>query len=110
MGGTYQSAKLLVRGPVVIWWYRQNRPSAVDFSCSQSIEGEIDHRRSIEGEKGKKKKKKRKRRRRGKEERRRRGEEERSTSLPARCRCPRPRAIFLLREDGCLPTRGERSR
>ncbi|RWV80024.1 hypothetical protein GW17_00058759, partial [Ensete ventricosum] len=39
--------------------YRQNRQSAVDFGHQRSIEGEIDRRQSIEGEKGKKKKRKR---------------------------------------------------
>ncbi|RWW27194.1 hypothetical protein GW17_00008385 [Ensete ventricosum] len=60
----------------------KNRPSAIDFNHRRSIEGEIDRRRSIEGEKGKKKKKKR-----------RRGEEEPTfhvTSSPAHRRRPRP--------------------
>ncbi|RWW43211.1 hypothetical protein BHE74_00051153 [Ensete ventricosum] len=49
---------------------------AVDFDRRRSIEGEIDHRRSIEEEKGKKKKRKRRKKKR-----------KRSTS-----RCPRLRA------------------
>ncbi|RWW32780.1 hypothetical protein BHE74_00021658 [Ensete ventricosum] len=53
----YQSAKLLVRRPPATGWYHQNRPSAVNFGRQRSIEGEIDHRQSIEREKGKKKKK-----------------------------------------------------
>ncbi|RZS14788.1 hypothetical protein BHM03_00046526, partial [Ensete ventricosum] len=57
--GTYQSAKLPVRGPPAIGRYRQNRPSVVDFGHWRPIEGEIDRRWSIEGEKGKKKKRKR---------------------------------------------------
>ncbi|RWW09616.1 hypothetical protein GW17_00026885 [Ensete ventricosum] len=48
-----------VRGPPTIGGYRQNRPSAIDFGRRRSIKGEIDRRRSIEGEKGKKKKRKR---------------------------------------------------
>ncbi|RWV80578.1 hypothetical protein GW17_00058125 [Ensete ventricosum] len=57
----YQSVRLLVRGPPATGWYHQNRPSAVDFGCWRSIEGEIDRRRSVEGEKGKKKKKRKRR-------------------------------------------------
>ncbi|RRT53852.1 hypothetical protein B296_00049557, partial [Ensete ventricosum] len=57
----YQSAKLLVRRPPATGWYHQNRPLAVDFGRQRSIEGEIDHRQSIEGEKGKKKKKRKRR-------------------------------------------------
>ncbi|RWW18630.1 hypothetical protein GW17_00017369 [Ensete ventricosum] len=52
-GGTYRSTRLPVRRPSATGWYRQNRPSTVDFG----------HRRSIEGEKGKKKKKKKRKRR-----------------------------------------------
>ncbi|RWV92972.1 hypothetical protein GW17_00044603 [Ensete ventricosum] len=59
MGDTYQSVRLLVRRPADTKRYRQNRPSAVDFERRQSIEGEIDRRRLIEGEKGKKKKRQR---------------------------------------------------
>ncbi|RZR92124.1 hypothetical protein BHM03_00020377 [Ensete ventricosum] len=65
-GGTYQSFRLPVRGPPATRRYHQNRPLMVDFGHRQSIEGEIDRRRSIEGEKGKKKKKRK--RRRGEEE------------------------------------------
>ncbi|RWW02498.1 hypothetical protein GW17_00034411 [Ensete ventricosum] len=50
--------------------FRLYRPSAVNFGCRWSIEGEIDRRRSIEGEKGKKKRK-RKRRKKKKKRRRR---------------------------------------
>ncbi|RRT46795.1 hypothetical protein B296_00054225 [Ensete ventricosum] len=58
--------RLPVRGPPATRRYHQNRPLMVDFGHRQSIEGEIDRRRSIEGEKGKKKKKRK--RRRGEEE------------------------------------------
>ncbi|RWW20808.1 hypothetical protein GW17_00015061, partial [Ensete ventricosum] len=58
------------------------------------IEGEIDCRRSIEGEKGKKKKRKRKKIRRGKEE-----PTFHATSSPARRCRPRPRVLFLPREE-----------
>ncbi|RZS16595.1 hypothetical protein BHM03_00048604 [Ensete ventricosum] len=71
----------------------KNRSLAVDFNCMRLIEGEIDRRRSIEGEKWKKRK--------------------RSTSFPrvflthaiaahgspARVRRPRPLAIFLPRKE-----------
>ncbi|RZS18579.1 hypothetical protein BHM03_00050859, partial [Ensete ventricosum] len=45
--------------PSAIW---PKRPSTIDFDCRRSIEGDIERRQSIEGEKGKKKKKKRGRR------------------------------------------------
>ncbi|RWW46231.1 hypothetical protein BHE74_00047846, partial [Ensete ventricosum] len=41
-GSTYQSARLSVRGPGDT---AKNRPSAVDFGCQQSIEGEIGKKR-----------------------------------------------------------------
>ncbi|RRT74287.1 hypothetical protein B296_00021136, partial [Ensete ventricosum] len=101
---------ILVRQVTSTWTTRyrvvppKNQLSAVDFNCRRSIEGEIDRRRSIEGEKGKKKKKKKKRR----------GEEEPTfhvTSSPAHRRRPRPRAIFLPREEmKRLLAWGERSR
>ncbi|RWV92982.1 hypothetical protein GW17_00044594 [Ensete ventricosum] len=114
MGGTYRSARLLVHGPAATKQYCQNQPSTVDFGRRQLIEGEIDSRRSIEGEKRKKKKKKKKKKKR---KRRRNGEEERSTSRcpcpravatcgsPASRRRPRPQAIFLPCEETFrLPT------
>ncbi|RWW15687.1 hypothetical protein GW17_00020468 [Ensete ventricosum] len=60
-GGTYQSFRLPVRGPPATGRYHQNRPLTVDFGHRQSIEGEIDRRRLIEGEKRKKKKKRKRR-------------------------------------------------
>ncbi|RWW03730.1 hypothetical protein GW17_00033088 [Ensete ventricosum] len=86
----YRSAKLLVHGP----------GGNVKINCQ----------RSIEGEKGKKKKKKKKRKRR-KNKKRGRRKKYLAPSSPARCRRPRPRAIFLLCEETeRLPVRGERSR
>ncbi|RWW31247.1 hypothetical protein GW17_00004137, partial [Ensete ventricosum] len=63
---------LPVCGSPVVGRYHQNRPSVVNFGCRRSIEGEIDRRGSIEGEKGKKKNKRKRRKK--KEEGR--GEEE----------------------------------
>ncbi|RWW58516.1 hypothetical protein BHE74_00034601 [Ensete ventricosum] len=60
-GGTYQPIGLLVCGLLAIGWYRENRPSMVDFGRRRSIE------------------RKEERRRRGKEEKK---KEERSTSFP----------------------------
>ncbi|RWW20251.1 hypothetical protein GW17_00015654 [Ensete ventricosum] len=59
--GTYRSARLLVCGSAATRRYRQNQPSTIDFGRRRLIEGEFDHRRSIEGEKGKKKKKRKRR-------------------------------------------------
>ncbi|RWW29167.1 hypothetical protein GW17_00006318, partial [Ensete ventricosum] len=93
----------------------KNRSSAVDFGHERPIEGEIDRRRSIEGDRRSEKKGRR----------RRRGEEtEPLPSLPAgrpraiaahgspACyRRPHSRVIFLPREETKrLPARGERSR
>ncbi|RRT60052.1 hypothetical protein B296_00030684 [Ensete ventricosum] len=60
-GGTYRSTRLPVCGPPATGRYHQNRSLTVDFDRRWSIEA-INHRWSIEGEKGKKKKKKRRRR------------------------------------------------
>ncbi|RWW36413.1 hypothetical protein BHE74_00058577, partial [Ensete ventricosum] len=66
-GGTYQSARLPIRGLPAIGRYHQNRPLAIDFGRQRSIsavggrfrpsvvdfvrrrpiDGEIDHQRSI---------------------------------------------------------------
>ncbi|RZR80419.1 hypothetical protein BHM03_00006450 [Ensete ventricosum] len=79
---------------------KRNRPSAVDFGRRQLIEGKIDRRWSIEGEKGKKKKK---RKRRKKKKRRRKKTSfprvvvARVSSLPTRH--PRPWANLLPREE-----------
>ncbi|RWW28037.1 hypothetical protein GW17_00007512 [Ensete ventricosum] len=80
--------------------YCQNRLSVVNFGRRWSIEGEIDRRRLIEGEKGKKKKKKRKRRKKKKRGRRkkylalsssaRRCRLRVARGLPAGRHCPRP--------------------
>ncbi|RWW12701.1 hypothetical protein GW17_00023620 [Ensete ventricosum] len=82
----------LIKGSGKVCNFDLYRPiQAVDFGRWQSIEGEIDRRRSIVGEKGKKKKKRKRRKKK-------RGEEEPTfhvTSLFAlRCR-PRLRALFL---------------
>ncbi|RWV96820.1 hypothetical protein BHE74_00050586 [Ensete ventricosum] len=93
-GGTYRSTRLPVYGPLATEQYRQNRPSAVDFS----------RRWSIEGEKGKKKKKKRKRRK----KKRRRREKYLLTHAPSP---PLPTRNFsTARGDEMSPARGERSR
>ncbi|RWW78402.1 hypothetical protein BHE74_00013375, partial [Ensete ventricosum] len=93
--------------------------SVVDFSHQQSIDGEIDRRRSIEGEKGKKKKK---RKRRKKKKRIHtsfpRAVLARVPSPPTRrprlriaCVPSSPASILLPREETKhLPARGERSR
>ncbi|RZS12559.1 hypothetical protein BHM03_00044029 [Ensete ventricosum] len=52
-------SRLPVRRPLATGRYRQNRLSTIDFGRQRSIKGEIDRRRSIEGEKGKKQKRKR---------------------------------------------------
>ncbi|RZS13733.1 hypothetical protein BHM03_00045359 [Ensete ventricosum] len=88
----------------------------VDCPLSGGI-AKIDHRRSIEGERGKKKKKRKRRMR--KEEKK---KEYLASSSPVRRRCPRvarapptpspagrPRAVVALARD-FSPTRGERSR
>ncbi|RRT77947.1 hypothetical protein B296_00023801, partial [Ensete ventricosum] len=67
-GGIYRFAMLPVCGPTTTRGYCQNRLSVVNFGRRRSIEGQIDRRRLIEGEKGKKKKKKRKRRKKKEEE------------------------------------------
>ncbi|RRT40705.1 hypothetical protein B296_00058330 [Ensete ventricosum] len=95
----YWSARLSVCRPLATGRYRQNRPSTIDFGCRRSIEGEIDGRRSIKGEKGKKKKRKRRKK---KEERR--GERRKNTSHRRRSRVthelsPPSWAIFLLRRE-----------
>ncbi|RWV93986.1 hypothetical protein GW17_00043516 [Ensete ventricosum] len=98
MGDTYRSASVPVRGSPATGWYRQNRPSAVDFGRWRSIEGE-------------KRKKNKKRKRRKKKKRRRREKYllACAPSSPARRR-PRPWAMFLPREETeRLPARGERS-
>ncbi|RWW27213.1 hypothetical protein GW17_00008366 [Ensete ventricosum] len=92
-GGTYQSARLPVRGPPATGRYRQNRPSVVDFG----------HHRSIEGEKGQKKKKRKRRKK--KEEKKKK--EYLAPSSPARRSRPRP--IAALARD-FSPKWGERSR
>ncbi|RRT65321.1 hypothetical protein B296_00030780 [Ensete ventricosum] len=73
------------------------------------IEGEIDHRQSIEGEKGKKKKKRERRKKKKRKEKK-----DIPSIVLARgslvCHC-RPRPLFLPREKmKRLPARGERSR
>ncbi|RWV97820.1 hypothetical protein GW17_00039368, partial [Ensete ventricosum] len=62
-GGTYWSISLSVCGPPTTGRYVKNRPSTIDFGHPRLIEGEIDRRRSIEGDRRSEKKKKRKRRR-----------------------------------------------
>ncbi|RWW70964.1 hypothetical protein BHE74_00021329 [Ensete ventricosum] len=95
-GGTYRSAKLPVCRPLATGWYRQNRSSTVDFDYRRSIEREMDCRRSIEGEKGKKKKRKRRKKKKNTSRR------PRSRAVAA-CGSPvsrrYPRAIFLLRKE-----------
>ncbi|RWV98367.1 hypothetical protein GW17_00038794 [Ensete ventricosum] len=69
----------------------------------RSIEGEIDHLRSIEEEKGKKKKRKKRKKKRSRNNT--------APSSPARRRRPRPQALFLPHEETeRLPARGEISR
>ncbi|RWW49387.1 hypothetical protein BHE74_00044461 [Ensete ventricosum] len=99
----------------------KNRPLAVDFGHRWSIEGEIDRRQSISTVGSRLREKltvgdrlREKKGRRGKEE-------EEKKSYPhavlatrgsfARCRRPRPRALFLPRKEmERLPAQGERSR
>ncbi|RWW47598.1 hypothetical protein BHE74_00046378, partial [Ensete ventricosum] len=65
--------------------YHQNRPSAVDFGRRRSIEGEIDHCRLIEGEKGKKKKQRKRRKKKKRRRRIPRAVPAREPSPPAGC-------------------------
>ncbi|RWW16413.1 hypothetical protein GW17_00019703, partial [Ensete ventricosum] len=120
-GGTYWSISLSVCGLPTTGRYVKNRPSAVDFGHLRLIEGEIDRRRSIEGDRRseKKKKRKKKKRRRNKTSivavhrspARRRPCPVVAYGSPAHCHRPHPRAIFLPREETeRLPVRGERSR
>ncbi|RWV78153.1 hypothetical protein GW17_00060924 [Ensete ventricosum] len=72
----------------------KNRPSMVDFGHRRSIEGEIDHRRLIKGEKGKKKKRKR------------RKKEKRSTYFPAPFSSVRRRRPRVASARAPLPSTG----
>ncbi|RZS05092.1 hypothetical protein BHM03_00035507 [Ensete ventricosum] len=95
------------------------------IGCRRSIKGEIDYRRSIEEEKGKRKKKKKKRKRRKKKKRRRRNtspacpscsQVARVPSLPVgrpcalATRAPSSPACPRRLRTNFLPARGERSR
>ncbi|RWW09124.1 hypothetical protein GW17_00027405 [Ensete ventricosum] len=82
MGGTYRSARLLVREPPATWRFRQKS------IVGGRLKGEIDRRRSIEGEKGRKKKKKKKKEKRRKKTYRPRAVLARVPSPLARRRCP----------------------
>ncbi|RWV92714.1 hypothetical protein GW17_00044885 [Ensete ventricosum] len=89
------------------WGYKPLSGGTAKIGRRRSIKGEIDRRRSIEDEKGKRKKKKRKRRKKKKRRRR--------NTSPARPRCPRvARAPSLPASPRCpwatfLPTWGRRN-
>ncbi|RZS01686.1 hypothetical protein BHM03_00031594 [Ensete ventricosum] len=106
-GNTYRSARLPVRGPLATERFRQK--STVDgrlkgeIDRRRSTEGDINRRRLIEREKGRKKKKRKKKKRKRKEEKKNtycpRAVLTRASSLLARRR--RPRVAGAL-----SPTRG----
>ncbi|RWW40508.1 hypothetical protein BHE74_00054078, partial [Ensete ventricosum] len=103
----YRPVLAVHTGPPCCWYADRpllggtanNRPSAVDFDCQQSIEGEIDRWRLISIIDG---------RRRGKKRRKRK-----PSAVLARAPLPgeHPRPLFLPREETeRLPAWGERSR